>query len=108
MKQFRPGEMVLTNGGNWLSLFDETPLPVKSGRKGLRSKSIDKISLGCIYLFWVFIEDLELHKIDSLLEEIYISKVFDVQKEFCNGSKRHSALFIILNLRIKFNISIRV
>jgi hypothetical protein len=39
----------------------------------------------------VLVEELELHEVDSLLEEVDVSEVLDVEDEFSDGTEGHCA-----------------
>ena len=40
------------------------------------------IRVGIVYLFIIFIEDLKLEEVDTLLEQIYVSEVLNVKHKF--------------------------
>ena len=47
------------------------------------------IRIRIINVLGVLIKDLELQEVDALLEEIYITEIFQMQYELCSCSVRH-------------------
>ena len=82
--------MVLGVCENWLCLCFLIHNLLIYNHKDLRNKPMERKSIHKYnYFFDIFIEELKFHEVESLLKEIYISKVFNVEDELCYTSKRH-------------------
>ena len=54
--------------------------------------TLEVIRISIVNLFMVFVEDLKLHEVNSLLEKVHIAEVFNMEDELCARSIHLSSL----------------
>lgn len=59
------------------------------------------IRIGIIYFVFFFIEYLESQEIHTLLNEVHISEMFQMQYKFYDCSERHFFMYYKLDIKIK-------
>jgi len=62
---------------------------IRCHARTIRVLGILVVRISVVYLIFSLIENLEFHKVESLLYEVNISKVLQVQNKFCDSSQRH-------------------